>query len=78
VTSLNGTFKIFDAFDFKLVWKSSNKSRKQNYHTNIVSFNVSAPLGLMATGGVEGKLILIDPFALGIINSIMAHSAEIL
>lgn len=32
----------------------------------------------MATGGVEGKLILIDPYALGIVNSTMAHHSEII
>jgi len=33
----------------------------------------------MATGGAEGKLILIDPYALGILNSVEAHpNCEIL
>jgi hypothetical protein len=27
-TSFNGTIKIFDGFDFKEVWKNSNKTRK--------------------------------------------------
>jgi len=27
----------------------------------------------MATGGSEGKLVLIDPYALGIITSVEAH-----
>lgn len=70
VTALNGTIKIFDAFNFKTVWKSTNKSRKEIYHTNIGQFDVSASLGLMATGGIEGKIILIDPYAYGIVNGI--------
>lgn len=77
-TALNGTIKIFDAFDFKQVWRSTNKSRKELYHTNIVTFDISSTLGLMATGGVEGKLILIDPYAFGIVNSVLAHSCEII
>ena len=32
----------------------------------------------MATGGAEGRLILIDPYALGIINGVEAHQSEIL
>jgi len=32
----------------------------------------------MATGGAEGRLILIDPYALGIIKSVQAHNCEIL
>jgi hypothetical protein len=78
VTSFNGTIKIFDGFDFKEVWKSSNKSRKQAYHTNIITFDVSTPLGLMATGGAEGKLMLVDPYALGIVNVVNAHNADII
>jgi hypothetical protein len=74
VTSFNGTVKIFDGFDFKEVWKNNNKNRKQLHHTNIITFDVSTALGLMATGGAEGKLLLIDPYALGIINSVQAHS----
>ena len=50
-TALNGTVKIFDGFDFKELWKSANKHRKQAQHTQIVKFDVSITLGLMATGG---------------------------
>lgn len=32
----------------------------------------------MATGGAEGRLILIDPYAQGIIKKVEAHSSEIL
>lgn len=41
-------------------------------HTNIVTFDVSSNMGLMATGGAEGRLVLIDPYALGIINGTIA------
>ena len=75
VTSLNGTIKLYDCFDFKEVWRSSNKTRKQIYHTQISCFDVSVKLGIMATGGTEGKLILFDPYALGVIGGITAHKA---
>jgi len=33
----------------------------------------------MATGGAEGRLVLIDPYAFGIINAVVAHkNTEIL
>jgi hypothetical protein len=32
-------------------------------HTNITCFDISVKMGVMATGGVEGKIILIDPYA---------------
>jgi len=30
----------------------------------------------MATGGAEGKLVLIDPYALGVINAVEAHKNQ--
>ena len=30
-------------------------------------------MGLLATGGAEGRLVLIDPYALGVINGVVAH-----
>ena len=77
VTSLNGTVKLFDSFDFKETWRSSNKSRKQIHHTQMVCFEVSVKLGIMATGGTEGKLMLFDPYAYGVIGGVSAHNCEI-
>ena len=76
-STFNGTIKFFDAFEFNEQWCTTNKKRK-NYHTNITVFDVSTKLGLMATGGAEGIIILIDPYALGIINSVEAHQCEVL
>lgn len=36
-------------------------------------FDVSTKLGIMATGGTEGKLVLFDPYAFGVIGGIQAH-----
>lgn len=77
-STFNGAVKFFDAFDFNEKWCTMNKNRKEHQHTNITVFDVSIKLGLMATGGAEGNLILIDPYALGIINGVQAHQAEIL
>jgi hypothetical protein len=71
-TTFDGTVKIFDAFNFNQIWKSTNKNRAECLHTNIVTFDVSSNMGLMATGGAEGRLVLIDPYALGIINGTIA------
>lgn len=69
VATFDGQLKIFDAFSFYTVWKSSNKTRKMSHHTSITCFDVSSQLGLLVIAGVEGRLVLIDPYALGIINS---------
>jgi hypothetical protein len=47
--------------------------RDVSYRTNIVTFDVSQSLGMMATGGAEGRLLIIDPYAYGISNGVMAH-----
>jgi len=44
----------------------------------MTTFDISAKLGLMATGGAEGRIILIDPYALGIVEGVEAHGCEIL
>lgn len=76
--SFNGTVKFFDSFSFQEYWQSTNKQRKESWHTNILCSDLSVKLGLMVTGGYEGKLILIDPYALGIIEGVQAHFSEIL
>lgn len=68
MTSLSGHVKLYDSFDFKEIWRSTNRTRKQVHHTQITAFDVSISLGIMATGGTEGKLILFDPYAFGIIG----------
>jgi hypothetical protein len=73
-TSLSGTIKLFDSFDFKETWHSSNRSRKQLYHSQFTCFDVSVRLGIMATGGTEGRLTLFDPYAFGLIGGVQAHN----
>jgi hypothetical protein len=34
---------------------------------------VSQKMGILATGGAEGRLVVIDPYALGVINGTVAH-----
>lgn len=68
VTTFNGQIKFFDAFNFFTVWKNSNKTRNENQHTSINTFDVSSPLGIMVTGGAEGLMLAIDPHALGVTN----------
>ena len=65
---------MFDAYSFAQTWRSDNKNRKSlDYHSDINTFDVSQKLGIMATGGAEGKILLIDPYAFGMMNATMAH-----
>jgi hypothetical protein len=63
VSTFNGTIKFFEAISFSEKWVNSNKHRNMEQHTNITCFDISVKMGVMATGGVEGKIILIDPYA---------------
>ena len=70
-TSLTGVLKIFDAFSFtNEIWKTSNKTRKQGQHTQITCFDVSVKIGIMVTGGTDGKLVVYDPYAFGVIGAV--------
>jgi hypothetical protein len=77
-TTFTGVVKFFDGFNFLESWSSSNKQRLEEQHSNITSFDVSIKLGLMVTGGHEGRILLIDPYALGILEGVQAHPAEII
>jgi len=77
-TALNGTVKIFDAFSFKELWSTSNKTRKSAFHLNITCMDISIPLGLLVVGGAEGQIMLVDPYAFGVINGTKAHAQEVL
>jgi hypothetical protein len=52
---------------------NSNKTRSDEYHVTISSFDVSENIGIIATGGAAGRILLIDPFAHGVLNSAIAH-----
>ena len=69
-TAFNGTVKFFDPFKFHQTWKTENKTRKSTEHTSISTFDISSALGVMATGGSEGNMLLIDPYALGIVGCV--------
>ena len=55
---------------------NDNKSRNENQHTSIGTFDVSSSLGIMVTGGAEGLILAIDPHALGVTNQVDAHKGK--
>ena len=42
-------------------------------HVNITSFDVCPSLSIMVTGSDTGCIMLVDPFAYGILNHVVAH-----
>lgn len=78
-SSFDGTVKFFDPFYLRLSFSTSNATRTEEFHTNITTFSISEKLSILATGGVEGKVMIIDPYAQGIVKAIKAHpDAEVL
>ena len=62
--------------EFKLVWETHNGLRKEK--TTISTFDYSQATGFIAVGGVEGKLLLLDPSAKILTSWTSAHPCEIL
>jgi hypothetical protein len=43
-------------------------------HTTISLFDISNNLGVMVTGGDMGRMLLVDPYAYGVLNYVEAHN----
>jgi len=85
VTTFCGVIQIFESMVFDQSWVSSTRKRQQAHPSmrsvedvTIASMDFSKSLKLIATGGVEGRLVLIDPNARIITSHVKAHNTEIL
>jgi WD40 repeat protein len=76
VAGLHGNVKFYDPIDFSFKWESSNRNRK--FHMSISAMDFSAKHYVIALGGKEGKLALVDPRAKGLIEGDQAHEKEII
>ena len=72
-TSFSGTVRFFDPFFFRPTFSTANEQRAPAYRTGITCFAISEKLSVLATGGAEGKLMIIDPYAHGIVKSTLGH-----
>ena len=62
--------------EFKLVWETTNSSRKEK--TTIATFDFSQKAGFIAVGGAEGKILVFDPSAKMLSLHTKAHSTDIM
>ena len=76
--ALDGTVKFCNAVNFEEEWKQTNEQRKAKNHICITTMDFSEKMGLLALGGAEGMLMLLDPLALGIMGCSRAHTEEII
>lgn len=67
---------VYDSMEFKIVWESTNSNRKEKITIN--TFDYSAKNGLIAVGGVEGKIAVFDPSAKILTAQSKGHEAEIM
>ena len=76
-----GHLKWFDPVDFEESWNYKDLIRDDKpdkHRINISCMDYSETNGLLALGGTEGNIIILDSAALKVINSTEAHSSEIL
>lgn len=61
ISTFKGMVQVYDSIEFKLMWETSNYQRKEK--VTISTFDYSQASGLIAVGGVEGKILMFDPSA---------------
>jgi len=67
---------IFDPLEFKIDWQTSNNHRKVK--STISTFDYSKLTGMIAVGGVEGRILVFDPSAKIMSTHSHEHDSEIL
>lgn len=55
--------QIYDSMEFKIVWETTNQNSNRKENITITTFDYSSSAGLIAVGGVEGRIALFDPSA---------------
>lgn len=76
LSTFKGMLQVYDSMEFKIVWESTNLSRKEKITIN--TFDYSSKSGLIAVGGIEGKIAVFDPSAKILTAQTKGHDAEIM
>ena len=63
---------------YRCHWESRRKNRKDTEQTTITAMDYSKKHGIVAIGGVEGLIALVDPSAKVVTGSTKAHAADII
>lgn len=77
----SGILNFFDSVDFEQTWSYEDQIINKNqdkFRINITAMDYSETNGLLALGGTEGNIIIIDWAALKVINNVNNHSLEII
>lgn len=76
-----GVLNFFDSVDFKKMGNYEDdiiSTNQDKFRINISCMDHSEMNGLIALGGTEGNIVIIDCAALKVVNSAHSHSVEIL
>jgi WD40 repeat protein len=78
VATFKGLIHVYDSIEFKLVWDSSTSAGPKKERLTVTTFDYSSKAGLIAVGGVDGKLGLYDPSAKILTQHAKAHQGEVM
>jgi len=76
LSTFKGMLQVYDSMEFKIVWETTNSTRKEKITIN--TFDYSVKSGLIAVGGVEGKIAVFDPSAKILTAQTKGHDSEIM
>lgn len=75
VSTFKGMLQVYDSMEFKLLWETANTSQRKEKIT-ITTFDYSQKAGLIAVGGVDGKIAVFDPSAKILTAQTKAHEGS--
>ena len=78
VSTFKGMIHVYDSMEFKLIWETVNGPPERKDKLTITTFDYSQNAGLIAVGGVEGKIAVFDPSAKILTASSKKHESEIM
>jgi WD40 repeat protein len=78
VSTFKGMIQVYDSMEFKLSWETVNGPPERKEKLTITTFDYSTKAGLIAVGGVEGKIALFDPSAKILTATAKKHETEIM
>jgi WD40 repeat protein len=76
VSTFKGMLQVYDSMEFKMLWETTNVNRKEKI--TITTFDYSLKAGLIAVGGVEGKIAVFDPSAKILTAQAKGHESEVM
>lgn len=75
VSTFKGMLQVYDSMEFKMLWETANTAQRKEKIT-ITTFDYSQKAGLIAVGGVDGRIAIFDPSAKILTAQTKAHEGS--